>query len=162
MTLHHSKLFQLAITTFAICPIVFTLDIHSTRAESHPDAIGELQDLTEKIARNPLQSVAVTESLPASLAPATNADRDLSMASVKSGYEAQTEGNEELALAHYYTAMKIDPTNGYAFLLAGRLLGATEAGIDCLKAAAQLFTEQNDPEGYELASALLQASNAAN
>ena len=161
MTSHIAKLFQLALTTLAICPIALTLDLHAADAES-PDPIGELQDVTEKIARNPLQPVAVTESLPDNLAPATSSDRDRSMVYVKSGYEAQEAGNEELALANYYTAMKVDPTNGYAFLLAGRMLGATEAGIECLKAAAQLFTEQNDARGYELASALLQASDAAN
>jgi hypothetical protein len=161
MTSHIAKLFQLALTTLAICPISFTLDLHAAAAES-PDPIGELHDLTEKIARNPLSPAPSAQSPEDNADAETGSARDRSMAYVKSGYEAQDAGNEELALANYYTAMKVDPTNGYAFLLAGRMLGNTEAGIDCLKAAAQLFVEQNDRPGYELASELLQASNAAN
>jgi hypothetical protein len=67
MTSHIAKLFQLVLTTCAICPIVLTLNLPAARAEA-PDRIGELHDLTEKIARNPLQP-AVTQSLADNLAP---------------------------------------------------------------------------------------------
>jgi tetratricopeptide (TPR) repeat protein len=81
---------------------------------------------------------------------------------VKSGYEAQQTGNEELAIANYYTALKIDPTNGYAFLLVGGMLGNTEEGNECVRAAIMLFRAEGDRDGYLLAVGLLKEFRASN
>jgi tetratricopeptide (TPR) repeat protein len=76
---------------------------------------------------------------------------DRSMKYVEMGMAAQKEGDEKQALEYYYQAVKIDQTNAVAFLLAGNLLGDTEDGIACVKAAGVLFQVQENQEGYELA-----------
>jgi tetratricopeptide (TPR) repeat protein len=81
---------------------------------------------------------------------------DRSMNYVEMGMAAQKEGNEKQALEYYYQAVQIDQTNAVAFLLAGNLLGDTEDGIACVKAAGILFQAQENQEGYELAMTWLQ------
>ncbi len=162
MTSHTSKLFQIAVSALTIVPVALTLNLNSVRAQSTPNAIGELTDLTELVAHNPLSPAPVAKLPQANSDLDSSSLRDRSMAYVKSGYEAETAENTELALANYYTAAKIDPTNGYAFLLAGRLIGNNETGIECVTMAAQLFKAQNDSQGYQLASGLLSSVNAIN
>jgi tetratricopeptide (TPR) repeat protein len=85
---------------------------------------------------------------------ATNSER--SMQYVRLGLASQKRGNERQALIHYYSALKLDQTNAVAFMAAGNLLGETEEGITCMKAAVILFQRQGNQEGYELATAWLQ------
>lgn len=79
----------------------------------------------------------------------TTADR--SMKYVDLGIAAQKRGQDRQALLYYHQALKIDETNAYAFMGAATLLGANDEGITCMKAAATLFQEQDNPEGYEVA-----------
>ena len=65
-------------------------------------------------------------------------------------------------MQNYITAAKIDETNGYTFLLLGRLVGNNKDGISLVQKAAELFQAENDSEGLELATLLLQSANAAN
>lgn len=85
---------------------------------------------------------------------ATNTQQ--SMRYVQQGWAAQKSGNERQALLYYYRAVKIDRTNGVAFLAAGNLLGETEEGVTCVKAAANLFRAQGNQEGFDLAMGWLQ------
>ncbi|AFY91779.1 tetratricopeptide repeat protein [Chamaesiphon minutus] len=75
-----------------------------------------------------------------------------SMAYVRQGLAAQRAGNDRLALEYYYRAVKLDRTNAVAFMAAGNLLGDTDEGISCMKAAALLFQRQENQEGYEMAT----------
>jgi hypothetical protein len=78
-----------------------------------------------------------------------------SMRYVRLGMSAQRRGNERQALVYYYQAVQIDKTNAVAFLAAGNLLGETEDGIICVKAAVALFQVQGNQEGYDLARSWL-------
>jgi hypothetical protein len=91
-------------------------------------------------------------------APQSNYNRQVasaserSMAYVRQGLAAQRAGNDRQALEYYYVAVKIDRTNAVAFMAAGNLLGDTDEGISCMKAAALLFQRQENQEGYEMAT----------
>jgi tetratricopeptide (TPR) repeat protein len=74
-----------------------------------------------------------------------------SMRYVQLGWAAQKRGQQRQALLYYYQAVKLDQTNAVAFLAAGNLLGETEEGITCVKAAVSLFRSQGNREGYEIA-----------
>jgi tetratricopeptide (TPR) repeat protein len=74
-----------------------------------------------------------------------------SMRYVQLGWAAQKRGQQRQALLYYYQAVKLDQTNAVAFLAAGNLLGETEEGITCVKAAVALFRSQGNREGYEIA-----------
>lgn len=78
-----------------------------------------------------------------------------SMRYVRLGMTAQKRGDETQALVYYYQAVKIDKTNAVAFLAAGNLLGETEDGIICIKAAVALFQVQGNQQGYDLAMSWL-------
>jgi hypothetical protein len=151
-----SKLFQFTITTLAIIPLSLTLNPAAVRAESPTSSIGDITDITEQIARNPL-APATTQSLENGTEEEVSAEREESMGYVNKGIEAQQAGNDELALRNYYIAIKIDETNGYAFFFAGQLIAKTdrENATICAKAAAILFKTQDDSEGYEMAIELL-------
>ncbi len=84
-----------------------------------------------------------------------------SMKYVKLGWDAQQEGDKDQALLYYYKAVQSDKTNGYAFMAAGNLLGHTEDGHTCMKAAVALFRAQGNKEGYNAAVNWLQEGNAA-
>lgn len=86
---------------------------------------------------------------------------DRSMGYVKMGMAAEKQGDSAQALEYYYRAVKTDNTNAVAFLLAGNLLGETEDGIACIKAAGVLFQAQENQEGYELAMTWLKEHNVA-
>lgn len=145
-----SKFFQVALTTLAIVPLSLT----AVRAESPTSSLGDITNITEKIARNPL-------------APATQdstddrfgAARERSMEYIKQGIEAQAAGNIELALKSYSKAIQVDENNPYAYLFAGQLIGQVdkETGINCGKAAVKLSVDQRDRECYEMAIALLKS-----
>lgn len=74
------------------------------------------------------------------------------------GFSAQKKGKKEQALGYYVKAVETDPANAYAFMLAGTLLGATKEGIVCMKAAATIFRQKGDREGYDLAVTWLEAN----
>jgi hypothetical protein len=84
-----------------------------------------------------------------------------SMAYVRQGLAAQKTGNDRLALEYYYLAVKLDRTNAVAFMAAGNLLGDTDEGISCMKAAALLFQRQENQQGYELATSWLAEHGAS-
>jgi hypothetical protein len=152
-----SKLFQFTITTLAIIPLSLTLNLAAVRAESPTSSIDDITDISEQIARNPL--APTPQSLENDTEEEVSAEREESMGYVTKGIEAQQAGNDELALRNYYIAMKIDDTNGYAFLFAGQLVGKTdrESAIICAKAAAVLFKTQGDSDGYKMAIELLKS-----
>jgi tetratricopeptide (TPR) repeat protein len=74
------------------------------------------------------------------------------------GFSAQKKGKKEQALGYYVKAVETDPDNAYAFMLAGTLLGGTKEGIVCMKAAATIFRQKGDREGYDLAVNWLEAN----
>jgi hypothetical protein len=172
MTAHITKLFRIALVTLTTFPLALSLNLSPTRAELAPGALGDVtnvntslaQSLPSAIALNPLRRTPV-EVTPLDNPDTDNPDtdatavREKSMAHVESGYKSEQAGNQEQALYSYYTAMTIDPTNGYAFLLAGRLIGNNQTGIQCLRVAAQLFEQQQDNQGYKIAVELLQSDN---
>ncbi len=90
---------------------------------------------------------------------AANSQR--SMRYVKLGWEAQQEGEKDQALLYYYKAVKADKTNAYAFMAAGNLIGDTEDGITCMKAAVALFRAQGNQEGYNASVSWLEQRGAA-
>ena len=91
---------------------------------------------------------------------ASNGDR--SMEYVRRGWAEQQSGNKQQALLSYYQALQLDQYNGTAFLAAGTLLGNTEEGITCIKAAALLFQVQGNQVGYDAATAWLENWGIAN
>jgi tetratricopeptide (TPR) repeat protein len=84
-----------------------------------------------------------------------------SMKYVQLGWAAQKRGNERQALIYYHKAVKLDQTNAIAFLAAGNLLGETEEGVTCVRAAVVLFQSQGNQEGYEIAMNWLQEHGAS-
>jgi hypothetical protein len=84
-----------------------------------------------------------------------------SMQYVKLGWDAQQEGDKDQAILYYYEAVKADKTNPYAFMAAGNLIGHTEDGHTCMRAAALLFRAQGNQEGYAAATNWLQEGGAA-
>jgi hypothetical protein len=163
MTSHISKLFQFALSTLAIVPLSLALNLSPARAEA-PDAIGDITELTGQIAnnRNPLQPASDSESIADNSASEASSARDRSMEYVKKGYAAEEAGNAELAIQNYIAAVQMDETNGYGFLLLGRLVGNNKEGIMLVQKSAELFQAENDSEGLELATKLLKSANAAN
>jgi cytochrome c-type biogenesis protein CcmH/NrfG len=89
-------------------------------------------------------------------------DSQRSIEYVQLGWAEYKKGNERQALIHYYSAIKLDRTNALAFLAAGTLLGETEEGIACMKAAALLFHAQKNQKGYDLATTWLEQHGIAN
>lgn len=73
------------------------------------------------------------------------------MAYVEKGLAAEEAGDETQAILYYYEAVKIDITNGFAFMAAGNLLGNIDDGKICVKAAALLFQAEQNEVGYKLA-----------
>ena len=158
MTSLISKLSKIAVPTLVI--VTFVLNFSPVHAESLNE-IGDITNLTEKIARNPLQPAPIAETRTNPNDTKTSSVREQSMEYVKSGYEAEQAGNVELALRSYYKAMQIDLTNGYSFLMAGNLLRETKIGTECLQVAIELFKDQKDTEGYEIAQGLLKTTNSS-
>jgi hypothetical protein len=158
----NAQLLKIAVSTL-IVSLALTINPHLTQAQSNSSAISNPTTyLTGKIARNLFTPTLIDKSLEDNTDTETSAARDRSMELLKSGYEFEKAENEELALVSYYTAMKVDPTNGYSYLMAGRMLGNTETGIDCLKAAIELFKAQHNLDGYQLATELLATFSASN
>jgi hypothetical protein len=84
---------------------------------------------------------------------ATNSQK--SMEYVKRGWDAQKKGDKDTALRFYLKAVQTDKTNAYAFMAGASVIGYTEDGITCMKAAAKLFRDQGNEEGVKVATAWL-------
>jgi Tfp pilus assembly protein PilF len=100
-----------------------------------------------------------------SQAPEVNDDRqaanhEQSMEYVQMGWAAQKKGQNEQALVYYDKALKLEETNAYAFMAVATLLGGTEDGIICMKAALALFEQQENQQGVEIAAAWLREYSA--
>lgn len=115
---------------------------HSTRAELSPSLINAT-DSNRTSNERPNQDRRVAS------------DSEQSMKYTRMGWEAQKNGDKTTALKYYTQAVELDPQNGYAFMAAGSLLGQTKEGILCLKAAAMLFKQQGNQEGYTVSVNLL-------
>ncbi|WP_310415595.1 hypothetical protein [Chamaesiphon sp. OTE_8_metabat_110] len=139
-------MFKYIISSLTLASLLF-VTATSTRAELAPDALTIRSNTSAPAVRHQPRQLA------------TNSQR--SMGYVKMGLDAQKQGNPNQALEYYYQAVKTDNTNAVAFLLAGSLLGETDDGIACIKAAMLLFQAQENQEGYELAVAWLKAHNIA-
>jgi tetratricopeptide (TPR) repeat protein len=90
---------------------------------------------------------------------AANSER--SMEYVQLGVQAYEAGDKEKAILYYYEAVKIDETNGYAFMGAAVVAGATKDGIICMKTAAALFKIQKNQKAYDVATRWLERYDAA-
>jgi tetratricopeptide (TPR) repeat protein len=119
---------------------------HNTRAELSPSL------KSSKI--NPTESTSTNNNRPSEDRRAAN-DSEQSMKYTRMGWEAQKNGETTTALKYYTQAVELDPNNGYAFMAAGSLLGQTKEGILCMKAAAMLFKQQGNQEGYTASINLL-------
>jgi tetratricopeptide (TPR) repeat protein len=157
MTSHIAKIVKIALTTLAIFPLALTLKLSPVRAESPTSSIGDITNITEQIARNPL-APATRQSPQDSTDTEVSAERERSMDYVRQGIQAQKAGNIELALKSCKKALKADENNPYAYLLASLLMSDedTENAINCAKAAAKLSVDQHDREAYDLSIELLE------
>ncbi len=122
---------------------------------SHAEIAGDVNSLTiQNIERVPDDAPIDEPSTPRST-PSVN---KRSLRYTELGFSAQKKGKKEQALGYYVKAVETDPNNAYAFMLAGTLLGGTKEGIICMKAAATIFREKGDREGYDLAVNWLEAN----
>lgn len=119
---------------------------HSTRAELSPSV--------KSLSIKPIESNRTNNNRPSEdRRVASNSEQ--SMKYTRMGWEAQKNGETTTALKYYTQAVELDSTNAYAFMAAGSLLGQTKEGILCLKAAAMLFKQQGNQEGYTVSVSLL-------
>jgi hypothetical protein len=142
MTFNISKLAQISLVALVVSSLGIAFNVGTASAKLNIDRNTE---------RNlPAKNIIAQVKLDNSIAATNNRDR--SMEYVKKGLAVQQEaGNEMEAMLYYYEALKIDVTNPAAFMAAGNLLGNTEEGIQCVKAAALLFQAEENQAGYELA-----------
>lgn len=165
MTSYIAKFATTAVATLAILPLVFSLNINFAQAELNDNAVVEIKNITTKINNinspnsNKIGQVDRDNDAPAQ---STSGNREKSMEYLKMGIEAENDNNPELALANYYTAAKTDPSNGHAFLFAGKLIGNSKTGIDSLKMAIRLFKNEDDTECLAIAIELLRSYRASN
>jgi tetratricopeptide (TPR) repeat protein len=119
----------------------------SSATSSHAEIAGNVNSLTiQNIERVP-DDAPLDEPTPRSTIDVNKR----SLRYTELGFSAQKKGKKEEALGYYVKAVETDPANAYAFMLAGTLLGATKEGIVCMKAAATIFRQKGDREGYDLA-----------
>jgi hypothetical protein len=149
------KVTQAVVTWFTAVLVSFGVHIEA-RAESPSNPIDYITHLTGTIARNQL-SLAPAEDDPDT---DTSGDREKSMEFAKAGYEAEEAESLELALEYYIESIKADPTNPWAYLLAGRLIGNNDTGIECIRESARLFKAERNHTGYKLSVELLRSANA--
>jgi hypothetical protein len=142
MTSHIFKLAQMSLVALAFVPLGLTFNVGAASAK-----LNTTQNIQHNLpAKNIIAKVDPDNSI------ATSNNRDRSMEYVKKGLLVQQEaGKEQEAMLYYYEAVKIDTTNPMAFMAAGNLLGDTDEGITCVKAAALLFQAEENEEGYQLA-----------
>jgi hypothetical protein len=89
---------------------------------------------------------------------ATTNNRTRSMEEVGIGWDAYKKEEHLGALEHFYAAVKLDSSNPYAYMGLALISGKTsEYGPAFMKKAAELFEQEEDQEGYNLAIKWLQA-----
>jgi trehalose/maltose hydrolase-like predicted phosphorylase len=144
MTSHiFSKLTQISLVALVSLPLGVAFKVEPVSAKSN---------ITQNTEHNlPAKNIIAKVELDGS-APAASDSRAESMSLVKQGLAAQEAGNEEQAMLYFYEAVTIDITNPYAFLAAGNLLGNTQEGINCIRAAAVLFQAEENQAGFRLAT----------
>lgn len=140
-----------------VCGLTLVSVILATAEVAPAELAPNVNSLTIQTA-NPAKTPASTNNKQRQLA----ADSESSMRYVRRGLTAQKQGDERQALLFYYEALKLDRTNAVAFMAAGNLLGDTEEGITCMRAAALLFQQQQNQEGYEMATSWLQERGTGN
>lgn len=119
---------------------------------SHAEIAGNINSLTiQNIERVPDDEPLDEPTPPRSTTPQSTGVNKRSLRYTELGFSAQKKGKKEQALGYYVKAVETDPANAYAFMLAGTLLGGTKEGIVCMKAAATIFRQKGDQEGYDLA-----------
>jgi cytochrome c-type biogenesis protein CcmH/NrfG len=129
-----------------VASLTFVSILLTSVASTHAELTRDINPLTiQKIER----STTTTNDRSNQRQVATNSQQ--SMRYVQLGWAAQKRGNERQALIYYHKAVKLDQTNAVAFLAAGNLLGETEEGVTCIKAAVVLFQAQGNQEGYNIA-----------
>lgn len=149
-----SVLFATASSTKAeLAPHINSLTIKSIERSNTQERANPVEESTNAPERSN------TPERPKRRRLATNSQR--SMRYVKLGWEAQKEGEKDQALLYYYKAVKADQNNAYAFMAAGNLIGDTEDGITCMKAAVALFRAQGNQEGYNASTAWLEQRGIA-
>jgi tetratricopeptide (TPR) repeat protein len=127
---------------------VLLASISSTRAELASDINSLTIKRIERSVTNTTTTTPIREQ-GTQRQVATNSQQ--SMKYVQQGWAAQKRGNQRQALIYYHQAVKLDQTNAVAFLAAGNLLGETEEGVTCVRAAVVLFQAQGNQEGYRIA-----------
>jgi hypothetical protein len=81
------------------------------------------------------------------------------MAEFALGWDAYKKDEHLGALEHFYEAVKLDDSNPYAYMGLAIVSGKTsEYGPAFMKYAAELFEQEKDQEGYDLAVEWLQAT----
>jgi tetratricopeptide (TPR) repeat protein len=160
----YKNTFIAGLTLLSIC----FATVSSTRAELARDVnsltIKSIErSTTSRDRSNQPQQDTPTQSQPqerTSQPQVSSKSQQQSMRYVQLGWAAQKRGQQRQALLYYYQAVKLDQTNAVAFLAAGNLLGETEEGITCVKAAVALFRSQGNREGYEIARNWLEGHGA--
>jgi hypothetical protein len=90
---------------------------------------------------------------------ATSGDRTRSMKEFGLGWNAYKKDEHLSALEHFYEAVKLDANNPYAYMGLAIVSGKTsEYGPAFMKHAADLFEQEENQEGYDLAVEWLQAT----
>lgn len=145
---------HILLSGFTLVSIILT-----TAANSHAELAPGIDTLTIKSIQRSKAPTGNNNNNYNNSQIAINTQR--SMQYVRQGLTAQKRGDERQALLYYYRAVKTDKTNAVAFMAAGNLLGESEEGIACMKAAATLFRQQENQEGYELAMGWLQERGVA-
>jgi hypothetical protein len=146
---HISKIIKVILATGLIGSSLLALNVNSAQAGLDSQAIEGVNSLNLTVKNNPAPSRSNNTNLIA------NNDLARSMKYLEIGMEAQKDGNKELALANYYTALKFDNENAHAWLVVGTIFGNTGTGIKAIKLAAQLFEIQGDEDCYKIAIDLL-------
>jgi tetratricopeptide (TPR) repeat protein len=151
------------LTGLTLATFVFATTSTSATAELAPQInsliIKNIERSNPQVRSN-IRESSTTPELGNSSRVATNSEK--SMEYVKLGWAAQKNGDNDKALRYYLKAVNTDPKNAYAFMAGANLIGHNEDGITCMKAAAKLFREQGNEEGYKVAQAwLAQKDDAA-
>jgi hypothetical protein len=91
---------------------------------------------------------------------ATTNNRARSMKEFGLGWNAYKKDEHLNALDHFYQAVKIDSENPYAYLGLALVSGKTsQEGVAFMTKAAELFEQEKNQEGYDLALEWLQAAD---
>jgi tetratricopeptide (TPR) repeat protein len=147
------NVFKFSLTSFLTATLLvvpIALNLHIDRANAL--IIGDVRSSTH----NPL---APSKSNENNIEDVAASDRKAqSLHYVELGWNAHQKGDRETALAYYQKALEIYDENAYAFAAVAILIGHSEQGNTCMRAAAELFERQGDREGYDGAMAWLNSA----